>query len=131
MVLTTPQVGPASRLQSLIASGEAAKLKLEPLPTGGLEAKFDTGDWFGWATVAWAKLKNPSPHPMIRSKKAEAQPFRIADGSRSSAIGGPASMALRKLRYRSARTPIHWQWSCTSEMSVTPSAAKYHERFTA
>ena len=50
MVLTTPQVGPASRLQSLIASGEAAKLKLEPLPTGGLEAKFDTGDWFGWAT---------------------------------------------------------------------------------
>jgi len=85
MVLTTPQVGPASRLQSLIASGEAAKLKLEPLPTGGLEAKFDTGDWFGWATVAWAKLKNPSPHPMIRPKKAEAQP--IPDSGRIAVIG--------------------------------------------
>ncbi len=29
-------------------------------------------------------------------------------------------MALRKSRYRSARTPIHWRWSCTSEMSITP-----------
>ena len=61
-VLTTPHHGPASRLQSLIASGEAAKLTLQPLPTGGLEAKFDTQDWFGWATVAWAKLKHLKPH---------------------------------------------------------------------
>ena len=58
LVLTTPHHGPASRLQSLIASGEAANLKLAPLPTGGLEAQFDTGDWFGWATVAWEKLKH-------------------------------------------------------------------------
>jgi hypothetical protein len=48
-VMVTAQHGPASRLQSLIASGEAAALKFEPLPTGGLEAKFDTQDWFGWA----------------------------------------------------------------------------------
>ena len=65
-VLVTAQHGAASRLQSLIASGEAASLTFEPLPTGGLEAKFDTGDWFGWATVAWAKLKHLKPHRMLR-----------------------------------------------------------------
>ena len=53
-VLTTPHHPAASRLQSLVASGDGADLKFEPLPSGGLEAKFDTHDWFGWATVAWA-----------------------------------------------------------------------------
>ncbi len=74
-VLTTPHHGPASRLQSLVASGQAANLRFEPLPTGGLEAKFDTGDWFGWATVAWAKLKHPVPHKMSRPANNLAQPF--------------------------------------------------------
>src|SRR5688500_9530991 len=50
-VLTTAQDGAASRLQSLIASGEAARLTFVPLAAGGLEAKFDTLDWFGWASV--------------------------------------------------------------------------------
>jgi hypothetical protein len=36
------------------------------MPAGGLEAKFDTQDWLGWATVAWAKLKNPVKHPLVR-----------------------------------------------------------------
>jgi hypothetical protein len=75
LVLTTPHHGPASRLQSLIASGEAANLKLTPLPSGGLEAKFDTDDWFGWATVAWEKLKHLKPHDMVRPKTAKAEPF--------------------------------------------------------
>jgi hypothetical protein len=75
LVLTTPQHGPASRLQSLIASGEAANLKFDPLPTGGLEAKFDTQDWFGWATVAWEKLKHIKPHVMKRPAGALAEPF--------------------------------------------------------
>lgn len=74
-VLVTAQHGPASRLQSLIASGEAANLKLEPLASGGLEAKFDTQDWFGWATVAWAKLKHLKPHPLVRPKSALPQSF--------------------------------------------------------
>jgi hypothetical protein len=74
-VLTTPQNAAASRLQSLVASGDAASLKFEPLPSGGLEAKFDTGDWFGWATVAWAKLKHPVPHAMLRPKTDVADPF--------------------------------------------------------
>lgn len=75
LVLTTPHHGPASRLQSLIASGEAANLKLTPLPSGGLEAKFDTDDWFGWATVAWEKLKHLKPHAMVRPKTTKAEPF--------------------------------------------------------
>jgi hypothetical protein len=75
LVLTTPHHGPATRLQSLIASGEAANLMLTPLPSGGLEAKFDTEDWFGWATVAWEKLKHLTPHSMVRPKTAKAEPF--------------------------------------------------------
>ena len=85
VVLTTPQLGTASRLQSLIASGEAADVSFVELATGGLEAKFDTRDWFGWATVAWAKLKNPHPHPIIRPKKAEALAF--PDAGRVGVIG--------------------------------------------
>jgi Calcineurin-like phosphoesterase len=65
-VMTSPPDGPAARLQSLIASGEAATLTLEPLPAGGLEAKFDTNDWFGWASVAWTKLNHIRPHEMVR-----------------------------------------------------------------
>lgn len=65
-VLSTPHDGAASRLQSLVASGEAAKLTFEPLPSGGEEAQFDTHDWAGWARVAWEKLKHPFKHTMLR-----------------------------------------------------------------
>ncbi|MBI3435694.1 MAG: metallophosphoesterase [Proteobacteria bacterium] len=75
MVLTTPPHGPATRLQSLIASGDAANLTFAPLPTGGLEAKFDTSDWFGWATVAWEKLKHAKRHDMKRPPGALAEPL--------------------------------------------------------
>jgi Calcineurin-like phosphoesterase len=75
LVLTTPHHGPATRLQSLITSGEAANLKFAPLPSGGLEAKFDTDDWFGWASVAWEKLKHLTPHDMVRPKSKHAEPF--------------------------------------------------------
>jgi hypothetical protein len=78
LVLTSPHHAPSCRLQSLIASGEAAKIKFEPLPTGGLEAKFDTGDWFGWASVAWQKLKHLTPHPMVRPGAAVAEPLPAA-----------------------------------------------------
>lgn len=74
-VLTTAQHGPTSRLQSLIASGELGTLSLDPLPAGGLEAKFDTHDWAGWATVAWAKLKNRKPHPMKKPLHPGPQSF--------------------------------------------------------
>ncbi len=75
LVMTTPQHDSASRLQSLIASGEAAKLQFEALPSGGLEAKFDTRDWFGWAQVAWEKLKHLSPHPMARPRSTTPEPL--------------------------------------------------------
>jgi hypothetical protein len=74
-VLVTAQHGPASRLQSLIASGEGGDLQLQPMPAGGLEAKFDTGDWIGWASVAWAKLKHPKKHPLQRPSSPVPQPL--------------------------------------------------------
>jgi hypothetical protein len=73
-VLTTAQHSPASRLQSFIASGEAGKLDLKPLSTGGLEAKFDTGDWFGWAQVLWVKLTSKK-HAMLRPTAPVPDPF--------------------------------------------------------
>lgn len=84
-VLTTPQHGAASRLQSLIASGERASLRFDPLPSGGLEAKFDTRDWGGWATVAWAKLKNLKPHPMVRPMTTTPEP--LPDRGRVAIVG--------------------------------------------
>ena len=64
-VMETKQNGAVSRLQSLIASGEKAECLLVPIPHGGLEAKFDTRDLIGWASVAWAKIRNPRKHPLL------------------------------------------------------------------
>jgi hypothetical protein len=46
-VMATPQHAAAARLQSLIASGEAAELKFIEHASGALEAQFDTHDWLG------------------------------------------------------------------------------------
>jgi hypothetical protein len=74
-VLTTPHDGRAARLQSLVASGEAARLTYAALPSGGYEAIFDTHDWSGWATVVWEKLKHLVPHDMVRPRTSTAAPF--------------------------------------------------------
>src|SRR6185295_2600438 len=74
-VMIAAQHGPASRLQSLLASGEAGQLELTPLPAGGLEAKFDTSDWLGWASVAWAKLKHPIGHDLLTPSHPGPQPL--------------------------------------------------------
>jgi hypothetical protein len=74
-VLTTPHDARAARLQSLVASGEAARLRYAQLPTGGFEALFDTNDWSGWATVVWEKLKHLVPHAMVRPKADAAAAF--------------------------------------------------------
>lgn len=84
-VMTSPHHAAAARLQSLIASGEGATLQLTPLASGGLEAKFDTGDWLGWAQVAWEKLKTGPAHPLLRPKSALAEPF--ADEGRVGLLG--------------------------------------------
>jgi hypothetical protein len=84
-VLVTAQHGPASRLQSLIASGAIGELQLSPLPAGGLEAQFDTSDWLGWATVAWAKLKNPIPHPL--KEPSHAGPQSLPESGRVGIVG--------------------------------------------
>jgi Calcineurin-like phosphoesterase len=84
-VLTTPNDARAARLQSLIASGQAAKLGLVPLPSGGQEAIFDTQDYFGWARVAWEKLKHLRPHAMLRPTAVLAEPF--PDNARVAVLG--------------------------------------------
>lgn len=83
-VLVAAQHGPASRLQSLIASGEAGDLSLTEMPAGGLEAKFDTRDWLGWATVAWAKLKHPKAHVLVPGSPT---PLPLPDRGRVGLIG--------------------------------------------
>lgn len=85
LVLTTAQDGPASRLQSMVAAGEGGTLSLEPLASGGLEAKFDTGDWLGWASVAWARLRNPRNHPILRP--ASAVPDPLPEVARVAVVG--------------------------------------------
>jgi hypothetical protein len=84
-VLSAPGNDMSARLQSLIASGEAAKLTFKALPTGGFEAIFDTEDWFGWASVVWEKMKHFDPHAMVRPKTAIAQPF--PDAGRIAVLG--------------------------------------------
>lgn len=83
-VMETKQNGAVSRLQSLIAEGEAADLKLEELPTGGLEAKFDTRDVLGWATVAWAKIRSGGKHPLVR---ASSTPEALPQSARVALLG--------------------------------------------
>ena len=85
-VLNSPQDPLAARFQSLIASGEGGELKLAPLPSGGLEAKFDTEDWAAWAgTWLWAKLFHLIPHPMIRPRRAVAD--SLPDAARIAVLG--------------------------------------------
>jgi hypothetical protein len=83
IVLSTPHNARASRLQSLVATGEFGGL--EPLRAGGLEAKFDTQDYLGWATVAWAMLKHPLKCPIKRPSGRTAIP--IPDTLRLAVIG--------------------------------------------
>jgi hypothetical protein len=84
-VMVTAQDADASRLQSAIAEGEIEPNRLEPLPTGGLEAKFDEQDWPGWATVAWSKIKNLKNHPLLKPRSAAAIPF--AEEGRIALVG--------------------------------------------
>ncbi len=84
-VLVTAQHGPASRLQTLIASGELGTLGLQPLPAGGLEAKFDTQDWLGWASVVWAKLSHLIKHPLL--KPSQSGPLPLPERGRIGIVG--------------------------------------------
>jgi hypothetical protein len=84
-VLSTPNNARAARLQSLIASGEAAELLLKPLTTGGFEAIFDTKDWSGWATVAWAKLTHLRKHPLLVPGTLNPEP--LAQQARVALLG--------------------------------------------
>ncbi len=64
------------QLTSLVQSAMAeANGPLQPLPSGGLEAMFDTHDILGWAKVGIAKLRNLIPHELVKPASDEAHPF--------------------------------------------------------
>ena len=109
-----------SRLQSLIASGEAAHINFVPLPTGGLEAKFDTQDWFGWASVAWEKLKHLTPHNILRPKSNLAEPF--PDSGRIALVGdwGTGLYGAPEIARAVRNDPNPLPCCFTSEMSTIP-----------
>ena len=85
MVAVSVHDAQASRLQSLIASGEGGQQTLFELGTGGYEATFDTNDWLGWAKVAWEKLKHPRPHEMLRP--SSATPLKLEENARIGVVG--------------------------------------------
>ncbi|HEX5736275.1 MAG TPA: metallophosphoesterase [Blastocatellia bacterium] len=70
-VLVSPDHRVASLLQAFLAERANEEGKLEELPMGGKEAKFDEKDWLGWAGsffTWWRKIKpheflNASPDP--------------------------------------------------------------------
>jgi hypothetical protein len=64
-VLISPDHKVASLLQAYLAERAEEKGKLEELPMGGKEAKFDSNDWLGWAGsffTWWRKIK---PHDFL------------------------------------------------------------------
>jgi hypothetical protein len=71
-VLNSPHSGTATRIQSMIAekAGEFAQL-----PSGGLEAKFDTQDWIGWASVVWEKIKHLKKHDLLPAPPIAPEPM--------------------------------------------------------
>jgi len=71
-VLNSPHSGTATRIQSMIAEKAGA---FDPLPTGGLEAKFDTGDWIGWASVVWEKIKHIKKHELLPPPPIAPEPM--------------------------------------------------------
>ncbi len=100
LVLTSPHDGPASRLQSLIASGDAGSLTFQPLATGGLEAKFEPtlsmpteatpgGDSRRWPPIdrCWAALAD-ARFSCTRRAAGATQGFRgRGGGGRRKRIG--------------------------------------------
>ncbi len=61
-VMMSPQHREASLLQSFLAEESAKIGKLEPLPAGGEEAKFDNHDLLGWFGSFFSFLKGLKPH---------------------------------------------------------------------
>lgn len=82
LVLNSPHSGTATRIQSMIAE---KAVKFEPLPAGGLEAKFDTSDWIGWASVAWQKIRHLKRHAIQRPRTT--LPESIPEKARIGLVG--------------------------------------------
>ncbi|HMF57839.1 MAG TPA: hypothetical protein VK619_15960, partial [Pyrinomonadaceae bacterium] len=70
-VMIAPDDGVASLLQSFLAQRARDTNQLEPLPTGGEEAKFDEDDLLGWMPLLMAVLKKKEPH---KWQQAPAEP---------------------------------------------------------
>lgn len=83
-VLISPDHRVASLLQAFLAERATETGKLEELPMGGKEAKFDSNDWLGWASsffTWWRKIK---PHDFLT---AAADPEAIDNNIRVAMLG--------------------------------------------
>src|ERR1700722_14516035 len=63
-VLVSTEDKYVSLFQSFLAEKSSERQRLEPSPTGGLEAKYDPSDWLGWFSsfLGWWKLRGKAPH---------------------------------------------------------------------
>jgi hypothetical protein len=65
-LLFAPPDPDASFLMSAVAELVPDQSGLEPLTAGGLEVKFATNDWFGWATSIFDWASKKAYHPLPR-----------------------------------------------------------------
>jgi hypothetical protein len=64
-VMVSAQDQVASLLQTLVAREAAKAGQVEPLASGGLEAKFDSKDVLGWAKSLFTWWRKIRPHPFV------------------------------------------------------------------
>jgi hypothetical protein len=81
-ILSSPQDPLGALLQSFLA-GKAIEEKksMEPLASGGREAKYDDKDWLGWAKSFFTWWRTLSPHDFVYPKSTPeviSNSFRIA-----------------------------------------------------
>lgn len=83
-VLVAPRDPVASLLQTYLAREAARKGNLEPLSSGGLEAKFDSHDIAGWMGSFFTWWKKIRPHGLV---PAAPNPEPFADKARLAILG--------------------------------------------
>lgn len=84
-VLFAPADLKASLLMSAVAELVPSESGLEPLTAGGLEVKFATNDWFGWAASIFDWVSKHGFHPLPRP--SGHQETRIPNACRLGMVG--------------------------------------------
>ncbi len=83
-VMMTSQDQVASLLQTYVAEKATEAGQVEPLASGGLEAKFDGHDFLGWAGSFFQWWKKLVPHPFL---SAPDEPETLANSARVAMFG--------------------------------------------